>query len=112
MDRFVSVILATRNRAALLAETLDALAKQRWPRDRFEIVVADNGSTDDTRILVESFARADDTPVVRYLFVAEPGKSHAVNAALRFARGDVLAFTDDDVLPDPGGSSGSLRCTR
>jgi len=101
MDRFVSVILATRNRAALLTETLDALAKQRWPRDRFEIVVADNGSTDDTRIVVESFARADDAPAVQYLFVAEPGKSHAVNAALRCARGDLLAFTDDDVLPDP-----------
>jgi glycosyltransferase involved in cell wall biosynthesis len=38
---------------------------------------------------------------VRYLYVAEPGKSHAVNAALRIARGDLLAFTDDDVTPEP-----------
>src|SRR6266571_194474 len=97
MDRFVSVIIATRNRAALLAETLDALSRQRWPRDGFEIVVADNGSTDHTRALVESVAGRTSVPAVQYLYVVEPGKSHAVNAALRFARGDLLAFTDDDV---------------
>ena len=101
VDRLVSVIIATRNRAALLAEALDALSKQRWPRDRFEIIVADNGSTDDTRTLVVSVARRADVPAVRYLYVTEPGKSHAVNAALTCARGDLLAFTDDDVVPEP-----------
>src|SRR5262249_59876755 len=40
-------------------------------------------------------------PPIRYLFVAEPGKSYAVNAALAVAAGDVLLFTDDDVVPDP-----------
>jgi glycosyltransferase involved in cell wall biosynthesis len=101
MDWFVSVIIATRNRAALLSETLDALSQQRWPHDGFEIVVADNGSTDHTRALVESVAGRTGVPAVRYLHVGEPGKSHAVNAALRCARGDLLAFTDDDVVPEP-----------
>src|SRR5260370_449353 len=50
---FVSVVIATRNRSALLGQTLDAVARQRWPHDRLEIVVADNGSTDDTRLVVE-----------------------------------------------------------
>jgi glycosyltransferase involved in cell wall biosynthesis len=98
---FVSVIIATRNRRALLARTLDALLRQRWPADHFEIVVADNGSTDATRLLVERAAGRPHAPSIRYLFMARPGKSHAVNAALGLARGDILALTDDDVRPDP-----------
>ncbi len=106
---FVSVVIATRNRAALLAQTLDALAAQWWPHDRIEIVVADNGSTDDTRSVVELAARRQDSATVRYLHVAEPGKSHAVNAALAAAHGDLLALTDDDVLPEPGWIEGLVN---
>lgn len=98
---FVSVVIATRNRRALLAQTLDALARQTWPSDRFEIVIADNGSTDDTRAVIERAAATPGATSIRYLLVATPGKSHAINAALREARGDLLALTDDDVLPEP-----------
>ena len=101
MIRCVSVVIATHNRSALLARTLDALAGQRWPCDRLEIVVADNRSTDDTREVVESAALRDRASRVRYLYVADPGKSFAVNAALQIATGDLLLFTDDDVLPEP-----------
>ena len=96
-----SVILATRDREALLAQTLEALAGQDWPRDRFEIVVADNGSVDGTRAVVEAAAGRLDAPPTRYLYVAESGKSHAINRALPHAGGDLLAFTDDDVVPHP-----------
>lgn len=98
---FVSVVIATRNRASLLGQTLDALAAQRWPREAFEIVIADNLSVDDTAEIVRAFAARPDAPSTVYLFVETPGKSHAVNAALRHVRGDVLALTDDDVLPSP-----------
>lgn len=97
----VSVILATRNRAALLERTLDALARQQWPHDRLEIIVADNGSIDDTRAAVVDAATRQAAPVIRYLHVARPGKSSAVNEALLVASGDLLAFTDDDVRPEP-----------
>src|SRR5262249_29643805 len=96
-----SVIIATRNRDALLAQTLEALAGQDWPPSRFEIIVADNGSTDGTRGVVERAAARPAASRIRYLYVGAPGKSPAVNTALLFARGDLLAFTDDDVLPDP-----------
>jgi cellulose synthase/poly-beta-1,6-N-acetylglucosamine synthase-like glycosyltransferase len=95
---FVSVVIATRNRATLLARTLDALAVQRWPEDQLEVIVSDNGSTDGTADVVEDAARGGLS--IRYLFVPTPGKSHAVNAALAVARGDLLAFTDDDVVPE------------
>lgn len=98
-ESFFSIVIATKNRAALLDNTLAALAAQQWPRARFEILVADNGSTDHTRAVVEAAARWPVSPRVHYRYVAEPGKSHAVNAILEDARGDVVALTDDDVAP-------------
>ena len=99
---FVSIVIATRNRERLLTETLRSLAAQQWPPHRFEIIVADNGSTDGTRAVVESLAASEKAPAMRYLYVAQPGKSFAVNAALELAeRADVVALTDDDVRPEP-----------
>jgi cellulose synthase/poly-beta-1,6-N-acetylglucosamine synthase-like glycosyltransferase len=97
----VSVVIATRNRAALLGQTLDALAGQHRPGASFEIIVADNVSTDDTAAMVSAFAARADAPPTTYLHVETPGKSHAVNAAVERARGELLALTDDDVLPSP-----------
>jgi glycosyltransferase involved in cell wall biosynthesis len=94
----VSVIIATRDRASLLALTLDALAKQQ-NAGTFEVLVADNGSTDTTRAVVE--AAAARTPV-SYLREDRPGKSYALNTAVATARGDLILLTDDDVLPSPG----------
>lgn len=107
----VSIVIATRNRARLLTETLRSLVAQQWPRELLEIIVADNGSTDGTRAVVDSVAALPDAPTIRYLHVAQPGKSHAVNAALELVlaparaagttRPDVIALTDDDVRPEP-----------
>ena len=81
--------------------TLDALAGQQWPRHRFEIIVVDNGSSDGTRAVVEAAAGRRNAPAIRYLYVQKAGKSHAVNQALPHAVGELLAFTDDDVIPHP-----------
>lgn len=100
MPELISVVIATRNRAPVLRDTLAAFRQQRHPGGRFELLVADNGSTDGTREAVESW-RAADGAAARYLYVHAPGKSLAVNAALGAVRGDVVAFTDDDVRPHP-----------
>jgi glycosyltransferase involved in cell wall biosynthesis len=92
----ITVVIATRNRAALLRETLAALAAQTDPGCPFEIIVADNGSTDDTAAVVA--AAAASAPVL-YIHEPRPGKSHALNTAVARARGDLLVLTDDDVLP-------------
>lgn len=96
-----SVVIATRNREVLLGDTLGALQAQRWPRDQFEILVADNGSTDGTRSVVERATLRSASPRIRYRYVEQPGKSNAVNAILPEVRGSLVAMTDDDVYPDP-----------
>jgi len=96
-----SVVIATKNREALLRDTLAALAAQAWPRDRFEILVADNGSTDNTKAVVCRAARTPGAPRIVYRHITTPGKSHAVNALLKEVAGDLIALTDDDVVPEP-----------
>lgn len=97
----ISVIIATRDRAALLRDTLAALAIQEDPGTPVEIAVVDNGSIDDTREIVTDAAAALPWPV-HYLYEPRSGKSHALNSALAQVHGDLLVFTDDDVLPARG----------
>jgi glycosyltransferase involved in cell wall biosynthesis len=104
----VTVLIATRNRADRIGAALAAVAGQRTGgMFAFEILVADNGSTDGTRRAVEAFAAASPVPV-RYLYEPRPGKPYAVNTALAQARGRLVAFTDDDVRQD-GGWLAALR---
>ena len=96
---FVSVLICTYNRARLLRETLKALQALPTPPDcRIEIVIVDNNSTDNTAAVVAEAARGARIPIV-YLREARQGKSFALNTGLAHARGDLLALTDDDVLP-------------
>ncbi|PYR56975.1 MAG: hypothetical protein DMF91_20615 [Acidobacteria bacterium] len=91
----ISVIVATYNRAALLNECLDHLRRQHFePGD--ELIVVDNGSTDDTFAVIRRHQCLSAVPL-RHLEEATPGKSRALSRAIAVASGDLLAFTDDDV---------------
>lgn len=87
----VSVILPTYNRAHLVGETLDSLLNQYRPAD--EIIVIDDGSTDETSTLVAEYGDQ-----VRYVFQQNTGKSGALNHALSLAVGDLIWICDDDDL--------------
>jgi glycosyltransferase involved in cell wall biosynthesis len=90
-----SVVIATHNRAADLRETLESLAGLQ-PDGPWEVIVVDNNSPDDTRQVVDEAARA--FPVeCRYLFEGQQGRSPALNAGIRAARGAIVVTTDDDV---------------
>jgi glycosyltransferase involved in cell wall biosynthesis len=93
---FVTIAIGTYNRARWLREALSFLTRQEYPLDRYEIVIVDNNSTDDTRAVVESFASAPKPP--RYFFEPKQGSSHARNRAIAESKGELLCFTDDDVL--------------
>jgi len=92
----VSVVVATRDRPHLLAACLASLQALAYPR--YEIIVVDNAPRGNET--VELVDRTTGPAPVRYLREDEPGLSSARNRGLRAARGDLIAFTDDDVLVD------------
>jgi GT2 family glycosyltransferase len=96
-----SVVIPTYNRSALLRRTLESLTQQTIPAAGFEVVVADDGSSDDTRAVVDSFA---GRLRVEYCFQPDEGfrASAARNAGSRLATAPVLAFLDTGVLAGPG----------
>ena len=95
----VSVIVCTRNRCSALVQLLESLSRLAKSGElAWELVVVDNGSTDATSMLLDSFA---DRIPMRRVFEPRKGLSRARNAGLRAARGAILAFTDDDCLPSP-----------
>src|SRR5262245_4310329 len=90
-----SVVVPTYNRAADLRDTLASLARQATS-SRWEAIVVDNNSTDDTRSVVESAVATFPAPL-RYVFEREQGRSAAMNTGIRAASGDIIVTTDDDV---------------
>jgi GT2 family glycosyltransferase len=97
----VTVIVHTRNRAGHLADVLDRLAAQQTHAAfRFDVLVVDNGSEDETPRLVQDRAATYPVPL-RYLLEPRVGRPFALNAGVAAAEAPILAFTDDDTLPDP-----------
>jgi len=97
-DIALSIIICTRNRAAILQETLTALENVSGPAGLpTEVIVVDNGSTDDTAAVVRA-ARHRTIPI-QYLCEPRPGQVQARNAGIAHARGEIIQFTDDDIRP-------------
>jgi glycosyltransferase involved in cell wall biosynthesis len=98
-EPIVSVIVPTRNRARSLRLLLESFEHLVPPPVPYEIVIADNGSDDETPRLLAQWRTAG--PARQVVRVMEPGKSRAVNAAIAASKGQLLAFTDDDVVAEP-----------
>lgn len=96
----VSVIIPTYNRAELLRRTLRQLARQRLAPHEYEVIVADDGSSDGTRAVVREFA---DTLRIGYHFQPDQGfrAGTARNAGARLATGEVLVFLDTGAMVGP-----------
>ena len=94
---FISVIIPTRNRAALLRRLLESLTLLRYRH--WEAIVVDDGSTDDTADVVARFAAAG-LPLT-YLYQPWQKMGAARNLGIAHARGEVAAFTDDDCTVTP-----------
>jgi glycosyltransferase involved in cell wall biosynthesis len=98
-----TVVVPTYDRPRQMAECLAALAELDYPRDRFEVVIVDDGSPTSPEGLVAGFGDRMD---VRLLALPHGGPARARNAGAESARGEYLAFTDDDCTPAPDW----LRC--
>lgn len=95
----VTVAILAYNEVRNLPDTLVSLAAQSYPRERFEILVVDNGSNDGTRALVREWMTRLDN--LRLIIEPTPGIAPARNTALREAHTELIAFTDADVICPP-----------
>lgn len=91
----ISIIIPTFNRGNQLTSTLSSLAKQDWNIPA-EVIVVDNGSTDDTKTVVEQFEK--QIPNLIYRYDAMPGLLTGRHHGAAIARGEILCFLDDDVI--------------
>jgi len=97
----VSVVIPTLRRPDLLARCLGALVRQNFPAGDYEVIVADDAAQKQTRRLVLSQGMAGGG--VHYVAVAgRHGPAAARNSGWQAARGEIIAFTDDDCIPDSG----------
>ncbi len=110
-----SVIIPTYRQPALLLKCLDALGRQQLAHDQFEIIVVDEGNSPETETAVLLFAKqiARDSTRIEVRYLTQPqrlGAAAARNLGWRAARGRIIAFTDDDCLPEPAWLSSALSC--
>jgi glycosyltransferase involved in cell wall biosynthesis len=105
----ISVILATHNRRELLRRCLEALARQALDPADFEVIVADDGSTDGTAEMVDSYEALFRLSLLR---LDKSGKAGALNAGVEASDATTCLFIDDDVIASPelvGAHLGSAR---
>jgi glycosyltransferase involved in cell wall biosynthesis len=94
----LTIIIPTYNRKDILRKTLAAYCSQSAPEEILEILVVDDGSTDGTDSVVAQSNEASPIPI-RYLHQENRGQASARNHGIREARGEIVLFGDDDIIP-------------
>jgi len=97
----ISLIITTYNRSDYLRKCLDTIAMQEVDPAMFEVIVVDNNSQDQTKIVVQEFIYSHPHLNVRYLLETTQGTSFARNCGIRNALGEYVFFTEDDAAPFP-----------
>lgn len=109
MTTALSVITSTRNRAPVLRHCLSALAAQSLDPARYEVLVADDASTDETPAIIEEAQRRAQCAIRAFRLPQRSGVAGSRNRAIPAARGDVIVFVDDDSLAPPGFLNAHLK---
>jgi glycosyltransferase involved in cell wall biosynthesis len=94
----ISAIICTHNRAAYLKKALQSLVDQTLPQKQYEIIVVDNGSTDNTKAIVEGLKLSEN---IRYIYEPIIGLSQARNTGWWNAQGEFITYLDDDAIACP-----------
>ncbi len=94
----LSVVIPTYNRRAILRKTLLAFMSQTCAPEKFEVIVVDDGSTDDTVAMVRQF---NSSFALRFFTAEHAGANAARNLGIRAAQGRVVVITGDDMIPEP-----------
>ena len=95
----LSVVIPTKNRSDLLSENLESLLAQTLPSEEFEVIIVDNGSTDNTKEIISSFK--DKIENLKYFYIEKPGLHVGRHKGLKEATSDILVYADDDIVAFP-----------
>jgi glycosyltransferase involved in cell wall biosynthesis len=93
----ISVLIDTYNYAAFIPEAVESVLAQDFPAEEYEILVVDDGSTDDTREKIKKYGNR-----LRYIYKTNGGQASAFNAGLAAARGDIICLLDADDVWEAG----------
>ncbi len=96
----VSVVIPTYNRRVSLVRCLDALQQQTLDKKRYQVIVVNDGSPDDTAAFLEAYQR-DTQMHLTVVNKQNEGPAVARNTGIEMAEGEFVAFLDDDCIPDP-----------
>src|SRR3989344_4413383 len=96
-----SIVIPTYNRARFLLKTLDSVCNQTIPPEKYEILVINDGSTDDTEETISSFKLKVKNPEIRYFKIENGGPAKARNKGIKESKGEIIFFTDDDCVVPP-----------
>lgn len=96
----MSIVIGTLNRADAIGRSIQSVLEQDFPKDRYEIIVVDNGCTDGTEQLVREMSATASN--LRYVKEPKLGLSNARNKGIAEARYELVAFFDDDATAEPG----------
>jgi glycosyltransferase involved in cell wall biosynthesis len=95
----ISIIIPTYNRAKMLGITIESFVCQNYPKDQYEIIIADNNSKDNTKEVIEEW-QMKLPATIKYIFENKQGVHYARNTAAKYAKGEILYYTDDDMIAD------------
>src|SRR5689334_11129979 len=99
-DPDISVVICSYNRADYIIGAVDSLFHQTLDRQRFEVLVVDNNSIDNTGELVQQYITDHPGFALKYLTESRQGASFARNTGAAFARSPLLCFMDDDAIAE------------
>lgn len=97
----ISCIVCTYNRQDFIVRCLEALSRQSLDPRRYEIIVVDNRSKDNTPQLIQNFTEAHPALQIAYVYEENQGLSYARNRGAKVAKADFLTYIDDDAVADP-----------
>ena len=92
-----SIIVPTRNRCKNLTKLVENIRKQNYPKDKFEMIIVDNGSTDSTRKVVDELNSSNEKKI-KYIYEPNPGYHNAVNRGALEANNEIIVLIDDDTF--------------
>jgi glycosyltransferase involved in cell wall biosynthesis len=97
--QLISVIISSYNAEKTLSQALDAFEKQDIGKDNFEVIIVDDGSADGSKELIKKYIKKN-TFTLKYYYQENKWVGIARNHGIKYAQGDILAFTDADCICD------------